>query len=1218
MDFSAFGSNTKKKKGKPKMDFSAFSTKTSTSDLDKRFQERSSASNIEALQKFGFTKEQATESEKKAIKVSAGMTMSPMKNINLPGGYQARAESYYGKEGITTPRGEYDYEALAKRDNVKRTNLFGVLKTEVDHLAPKALGGTESESNLKTVKAKTGFLGLKNIFTPTSKMSDKERQGGTLEMEKKIIDAYQNGQLTQGQALTLIKQLKDRRDNQPTNIIDKLAMNVASKISKIPTQQTQTDYTKLNAEIGNIPNLNIGKTEGTTQQTGYNLSAKRPTETTISAPDEMPLNKMFSDVKRWMYNNVQPYKDIIDNEKNRKGLAYGYAKRYDIPYEEAYKNLDDLLKKNDPTDISNRETFERFLTMSIGVGAFAAPVKVITGLVSYAATDRVVKEALNLAQTIASNKKYNFGDVKNYSDLLPEDANYFSRNVVDLVGFLASAKVSQGINKQISAKAPAIIEKLTKDIITSYKLPEKVYFSPKQVASLFQQGTDAPHSIVTPEESQLIASLGLSGKEYIKAAKTGLTIEVATEKLVTIADKPWWAKIKSLFGIKPFSQTNIVPGGTKQVPTISGLLEGPSGAPVTPQASPVETILKPAGIEVTQTPGEGILKSAGIKVTEPSLDTAKSISLIQEAKKYKSAEEFVKAIENVRYKSVALEKETGYKPYKLSNQEKELLNILNKQKPIDNLKTIEDVNNYFRDIWNKANKPQVDDLTKLAQRYKAEGKSAEEFVNSLDKNRTQSVDNLIKSGYTKEQAELIADRSNNMMDMKSPSIRDIINNPDEYKKQSSGEVEIFRVVPKDGKIENADYVFTSKVSAEKFRDELGYVRGQNTIISKKVDGSNLLQRKGADNGELIYLPKELQTKSQLIDIYNKANKETQKETEKPKVEKKDSFKSWADEMMQEAKRENEGFKDITKEIEDEIMTEIVNEAKSEANMNLEKDIKSLGGLKPYQDGFMKEELSSVPTRIKKTDGIFLDELVGELNGMGYNYEDSNSLLSDLQALEKGAKTKGLKKIPKDRIKDIISTPLKRKNAENKPVKYTTGNIKENSLYKNWKEKLEINLEGETAHNIAVMAEQTARAELFYKDNKDVAIEIAYLKELPPEGILYEKIATTVIRNAIKDGDLKLANDIIRILDAKSTRMGQEISALRGEFDEDDTYTLVNQVLRERRNKLLRVEYKKDGTSNTKQNFERGIKEKAKEINKVINKKASAIQSAQDILDSLLC
>ncbi len=69
-----------------------------------------------------------------------------------------------------------------------------------------------------------------------------------------------------------------------------------------------------------------------------------------------------------------------------------------------------------------------------------------------------------------------------------------------------------------------------------------------------------------------------------------------------------------------------------------------------------------------------------------------------------------------------------------------------------------------------------------------------------------------------------------------------------------------------------DYVFTSKKAAEKFREELGFTRGQNTIISQKTDGLNLLKRKGADNGELIFLPKEIQTKSQLTDIWKKANK----------------------------------------------------------------------------------------------------------------------------------------------------------------------------------------------------------------------------------------------------------------------------------------------------------------------------------------------------------
>jgi hypothetical protein len=231
MDFSAFEKRKTKGSAK-KLDFSAFeksktkNNKSSEEELDKRYQENVNKQNRESLKKLGL-------SEDLADKIGGS---TPLKTINLPGGYQAKAESYYGKDQIKSKKPTFsqkDYESMAQKDNVKRKNLFGVLKTEVDHLAPNALGGTNEPQNLKTVKAKTGFLGLFKPKTPSNEMPDANRQGGTLEMEKKIIDAYQNGQLTQPQSLLLIKQLKDVRDNQPKeNFLTKLAKTVASKIAK--------------------------------------------------------------------------------------------------------------------------------------------------------------------------------------------------------------------------------------------------------------------------------------------------------------------------------------------------------------------------------------------------------------------------------------------------------------------------------------------------------------------------------------------------------------------------------------------------------------------------------------------------------------------------------------------------------------------------------------------------------------------------------------------------------------------------------------------------------------------------------------------------------------------------------------------------------------------------------------------------------------------------
>lgn len=115
---------------------------------------------------------------------------------------------------------------------------------------------------------------------------------------------------------------------------------------------------------------------------------------------------------------------------------------------------------------------------------------------------------------------------------------------------------------------------LTKDIIRTYNLPEKMYIEPDKIRSIFQTGDR-----ISPEELALVKQLGLDGSQYRTAIKEGLTIEVPAENVISITDKPYWAKLKSFFGVQPFSDvTRTVQGAPRQAPF--GLLEAPKTTPV--------------------------------------------------------------------------------------------------------------------------------------------------------------------------------------------------------------------------------------------------------------------------------------------------------------------------------------------------------------------------------------------------------------------------------------------------------------------------------------------------------------------------------------------------------------------------------------------------------------------------------------------------------------
>jgi len=145
---------------------------------------------------------------------------------------------------------------------------------------------------------------------------------------------------------------------------------------------------------------------------------------------------------------------------------------------------------------------------------------------------------------------------------------------------------------------------------------------------------------------------------------------------------------------------------------------------------------------------------------------------------------------------------------------------------------------------------------------KEKKKTKEIIVRKSKQSRVRTVKQLIADGYTERQAKLIFRNVEEMMDMKSPDVSSVLNNMDKYERVKGGKKSIWRVVPKNGKIESGDFVFDSLKGAETFREDFGFIRGQPEIVSLKVDSSDLLKHKilitsKTYGRELIYLPKSI-------------------------------------------------------------------------------------------------------------------------------------------------------------------------------------------------------------------------------------------------------------------------------------------------------------------------------------------------------------------------
>lgn len=170
--------------------------------------------------------------------------------------------------------------------------------------------------------------------------------------------------------------------------------------------------------------------------------------------------------------------------------------------------------------------------------------------------------------------------------------------------------------------------------------------------------------------------------------------------------------------------------------------------------------------------------------------------------------------------------------------------------------------------------PKADPLLQEAGKYK----SAEDFVNSLTKQKYTPTSEYFQSkGLSKELADYASLKASEMQDMRSPTFMDIAQG--KFKnfitgKRGTGDTTIYRAVPKGEKINISDMVFTDRKMAEQYQIDHGFKRGQQEIVSQKIDGADLmLLREDAFPGEAVYFPKSLEgikTKSQLTDLYNKA------------------------------------------------------------------------------------------------------------------------------------------------------------------------------------------------------------------------------------------------------------------------------------------------------------------------------------------------------------
>ena len=244
---------------------------------------------------------------------------------------------------------------------------------------------------------------------------------------------------------------------------------------------------------------------------------------------------------------------------------YAISQAAGIPLPEVRKNYQELARQEKITGIrpgiGKKEYMELATAPLMAAGLAVNPVGTLAGLTAFGVLDKLIP-----------TEKF-----------IPSDINDDVRTAIELADFIGKGAIVGGVFR----KAPAALEKFTKTKLTEYNLPKTVRLSSKQVKDIYQTG-----KLTTPEQQSLYGSLGLKSHQLRDALQKGIDINIPAEKIVRLTDKPFWGKIKSAFGIKPFEKITAA-SAEKPRPATAGLL---------PQLKPATSTIPLPSAAIAQPP----------------------------------------------------------------------------------------------------------------------------------------------------------------------------------------------------------------------------------------------------------------------------------------------------------------------------------------------------------------------------------------------------------------------------------------------------------------------------------------------------------------------------------------------------------------------------------------------------------------------------------------
>lgn len=218
---------------------------------------------------------------------------------------------------------------------------------------------------------------------------------------------------------------------------------------------------------------------------------------------------------------------------------------------------------------------------AIGDIAFLLPSAVFGLVKTVPGGKQVLKPGEDYLNMVGDALKQGIPYLIHGGDIEAADKDQTSQDLGDLVGFATqgflAGKSFETITPIIKAKVDQMKIGLTKDFITNHTPAQSVYFDSAKIKDIWKTGK----LLTDSEKADILKVLGADKDNAAlhKAFQDGLTIGTDARTIVTLEDKPYWAKIKSYFGADSAPEI-LSDTGAKPAITVRGNL--PTGRDVHP------------------------------------------------------------------------------------------------------------------------------------------------------------------------------------------------------------------------------------------------------------------------------------------------------------------------------------------------------------------------------------------------------------------------------------------------------------------------------------------------------------------------------------------------------------------------------------------------------------------------------------------------------------